>query len=159
MSSSNAFTARASSMPEIVLEYLGLIVAKLTGDLVSVRFLMFGLVGASGVIVNLVALSLLLDQGVTFAAARRRRCSPRLTSNYTLNNALTYRDRRRKGWRFLTGLLMFTALCSVGLVAGVGVSTFIYEEGPGWWLAGLAGAAVGIMWNYITSTAITWRVR
>jgi dolichol-phosphate mannosyltransferase len=82
-----------------------------------------------------------------------------MTSNYTLNNALTYRDRRRRGWRFVTGLLMFTALCSVGLVGGVGVSTFIYREQPEWWLAGLAGAAVGIMWNYITSTAITWRAR
>ena len=45
------------------------------------------------------------------------------------------------------------------ILAGVGVSTFIYHEEPRWWLAGLAGAAVGIMWNYITSTAITWRVR
>ena len=143
----------------IVLEYLGLIVAKLTGDLVSIRFLLFGLVGASGVIVNLVALSLLLDQGVTFSIAQAAAMLVAMTSNYTLNNALTYRDRRRTGWRFVTGLLMFTALCSVGLVGGVGVSTFIYREQPEWWLAGLAGAAVGIMWNYITSTAITWRAR
>ena len=143
----------------IILEYLGLIVAKLTGDLVSIRFLMFGLVGASGIVVNLVALSLLLDGGMAFSGAQTVAMLAALTSNYTLNNALTYRDRRRKGWQFVTGLLMFAALCSVGLVAGVGVSTFIYGEGPSWWLAGLAGAAVGVMWNYITSTAITWRVR
>ena len=143
----------------IVLEYLGLIVAKLTGDLVSVRFLFFGLVGASGLVVNLVALYLLLDQGVSFSVAQTAAMLTAMASNYTLNNALTYRDRRRRGWRFLTGLLMFTALCSVGLVAGVGVSTFIYRADSGWWLAGLAGAAVGIMWNYITSTAITWRAR
>lgn len=143
----------------IVLEYLGLIVAKLTGDLVSIRFLMFGLVGASGVLVNMLALSLLLDQGLTFSIAQTAAMLTAMVSNYTLNNAFTYRDRRRRGWRFLTGLLMFTALCSVGLVGGVGVSTFIYNEQPEWWLAGLAGAAVGIMWNYITSTAITWRAR
>jgi len=143
----------------IVLEYLGLIVAKLTGDLVSIRFLLFGLVGASGVVVNLLALWLLLGQGVTFSVAQAAAMLAAMTSNYALNNALTYRDRRRRGWRFVTGLLMFTALCSVGLVGGVGVSTFIYREQPEWWLAGLAGAAVGILWNYITSTAITWRAR
>ena len=143
----------------IVLEYLGLIVAKLTGDLVSIRFLMFGLVGASGVFVNLAALWALLNAGVGFTAAQSAAMLTAMTSNYTLNNALTYRDRRRRGWRFVTGLLMFAALCSVGLVGGVGVSTFIYEQAPRWWLAGLAGAAVGTMWNYVTSTAITWRGR
>jgi dolichol-phosphate mannosyltransferase len=143
----------------IVLEYLGLIVAKLTGDLVSIRFLLFGLVGASGVVVNLLVLWLLLGQGANFAVAQTVAMLTAMFSNYTLNNVLTYRDRRRRGWRFVTGLLMFTALCSVGLVGGVGVSTFIYNEQPAWWLAGLAGAAVGIMWNYITSTAITWRAR
>jgi len=40
-----------------------------------------------------------------------------------LNNTFTYRDRRRRGWRFLTGFGMFAALCSVGALAGVGVST------------------------------------
>ena len=143
----------------IVFEYLGLIVAKLTGDLVSIRFLMFGLVGASGVLVNLAALWGLLSVGVGFTVAQSAAMLTAMTSNYTLNNALTYRDRRRKGWRFLSGLLMFAALCSVGLVGGVGVSTFIYEQEPRWWLAGLAGAAVGTMWNYVTSTAITWRAR
>jgi len=143
----------------IVLEFLGLIVANLSGDLVSIRFLMFGLVGASGIAVNLAALWLVLQGGVGFATAQAIAMFTAMTWNYTLNNALTYRDRRRRGWRFLTGLAMFTALCSVGLVGGVGVSSFVYAQEPRWWLAGLAGAAVGIMWNYITSTAITWRAR
>ncbi|HET7714453.1 MAG TPA: glycosyltransferase [Bauldia sp.] len=143
----------------IVLEYLGLIVAKLTGDLISIRFVMFAFVGASGVVVNLAALWFLLAQNIEFSIAQTGAMLTALTWNYTLNNALTYRDRRRRGWRFLTGLVMFAGLCSVGLVGGVGVSTFIYHQEPRWWLAGLAGAAVGTMWNYITSTAITWRVR
>jgi dolichol-phosphate mannosyltransferase len=143
----------------IVIEYLGLIVAKLSRDLVSIRFLLFALVGASGVIVNLAVLWGALEAGAGFAAAQTIAMLTAMASNYALNNALTYRDRRRRGWRFLTGLLMFAALCSVGVIGGVGVSTFIYERGPGWWLAGLAGAAVGTLWNYVTSTVITWRAR
>ena len=42
-----------------------------------------------------------------------------MVSNFTLNNALTYRDRRRRGWRFFAGLLMFSALCSIGVIGGV----------------------------------------
>ncbi len=145
----------------VVIEYLGLVVAKLSGDLVSIRFLMFALVGASGIVVNLVVLWLALAAGAGFAAAQTIAMIAAMASNYTLNNALTYRDRRRKGWRFVSGLLMFAALCSVGVIGGVGVSSFIYDQGHGlvWWLAGLAGAAVGTLWNYVTSTAITWRSR
>ena len=79
--------------------------------------------------------------------------------NYTLNNAFTYRDLRRRGWRFLTGFGMFAALCSFGVVAGVGVSSLLYTNPSRWWMAGLAAAAVGAAWNYVTNSAITWRPR
>ena len=143
----------------VVFEYLGLVIAKLSGDLVSIRFLMFAMVGASGVVVNMAVLWAALAAGAGFATAQTIAMLAAMASNYTLNNALTYRDRRRRGWRFVTGLFLFAALCSVGVVGGVGVSTFIYQQGPAWWLAGLAGAAVGTLWNYVTSTAITWRAR
>jgi dolichol-phosphate mannosyltransferase len=79
-----------------------------------------------------------------------------MTSNYCLNNALTYRDRRLHGWRFLAGLISFAALCGLGVVAAVGVSTLLYQAGASWWLAGVAGAARGGLWNYVASSAITW---
>jgi len=44
----------------VVLEYLGLLVSKASGGLLSIRFLMFGLVGCSGVVVNLAVLGVLL---------------------------------------------------------------------------------------------------
>jgi len=40
-----------------------------------------------------------------------------MTSNYSLNNAFTYRDRRLHGWRFLTGLVSFASLCKHVMVA------------------------------------------
>lgn len=143
----------------VVLEYLGLLVAKASGDLVSTRFLAFGMVGSAGVIVHLATLRLLLVNGLTFTPAQTTAMLVAMTFNYTINNALTYRDRRRRGWRFFTGLGMFAGLCSFGVVAGVGVSTVFYESEPRWWLAGLAGAAVGAAWNYVTNSAITWRAR
>ncbi|HVX57067.1 MAG TPA: GtrA family protein, partial [Candidatus Saccharimonadales bacterium] len=143
----------------VVLEYLGLLVAKASGDLVSTRFLAFGMVGSAGVIVHLATLRLLLVNGLTFTPAQTTAMLVAMTFNYTVNNALTYRDRRRRGWRFFTGLGMFAGLCSFGVVAGVGVSTVFYESEPRWWLAGLAGAAVGAAWNYVTNSAITWRAR
>src|SRR6185503_3364599 len=47
----------------VVVQYLGLLIAKLSRDVVSPRFIMFALVGASGVVINLVILRVLLQFG------------------------------------------------------------------------------------------------
>ncbi len=143
----------------IVTEYFGLIIAKLTGGLVTPRFLMFCAVGSIGLLVHLCMLRFLLVDGLSFPAAQTFAMMSAILSNYTLNNALTYRDRRRHGWRFVTGLALFSLLCSFGVFAGVGLSTLIYNQEPRWWLDGIAGAVIGAVWNYITSSAITWRAR
>lgn len=141
----------------VALEYAGLLVAKMSGDLISTRFLAFGLVGSAGVVVHLAVLHALLPHGLSFAVAQTAAMFSAMTFNYTLNNTFTYRDQRRRGWRFVTGLLIFGALCSFGVVAGVGVSSMLYSEHSRWWVAGLAGAVVGSAWNYITNSAVTWR--
>ena len=82
-----------------------------------------------------------------------------MTSNFALNNLITYRDRRLIGWGFVRGLLSFYLICFFGAVANVGVAAFIYAKEPIWWLAGLAGAIVGSVWNYAASGYFTWRPR
>src|SRR5690606_20800408 len=115
----------------VTLDYLGLLVSKLFGDLVSVRFLMFGLVGASGVVVHLVALKAALELiGLPFNAAQTLATVVAMTTNFYLNNRLTYRDRRLTGLAALRGLLSFYAVCSVGVLANVGVANLIYEREP-----------------------------
>ncbi|HEX8049317.1 glycosyltransferase family 2 protein [Rhizobium sp.] len=141
----------------VVFEYLGLLIAKWSGDIISSRMLLFGLVGLSGVVVHLTILRLLLLGGQAFPASQASAMLAAVISNYTFNNALTYRDRRRHGARFLTGLMLFSAFCSIGVLAGTGVSSLFYSQEPQWWLAGLAGAVIGAGWNYITSSMITWR--
>jgi dolichol-phosphate mannosyltransferase len=143
----------------VVTEYLGLLVAKASGDIISTRLLMFGLVGSLGLVLHLALLSLMLQEGASFTVAQTLAMCGAILSNYTLNNILTYRDRRRRGWDFVTGFFMFAALCSVGVVAGVGISVAFYQNSPQWWLDGIAGALVGALWNYVTNSAITWRAR
>ncbi len=80
-----------------------------------------------------------------------------MTTNFVLNNQLTYRDRRLSGLAMLRGLVTFYAVCSVGVLANVGVANLIYESEPVWWIAGAAGAVMGAVWNYAASSVLTWR--
>jgi dolichol-phosphate mannosyltransferase len=78
-----------------------------------------------------------------------------MTFNFLLNNLFTYRDRRLKGWRLVSGLGSFYAVCGLGAAANVGIAASIVGRQP-WWLAGLAGAAVSAVWNYAMSSIFTW---
>jgi dolichol-phosphate mannosyltransferase len=140
-----------------VLEYLGLLLAKFSSDWLSLRFALFALVGATGLAVHLWALRYGLALGLDFDWAQTLAAYTAMTSNFALNNQLTYRDRRLRGLSALRGLLTFYAVCSVGTLANVGVANWAYGNRSSWWLAGTAGAVMGLAFNYAASSMLTWR--
>jgi dolichol-phosphate mannosyltransferase len=144
----------------VALDFLGLVLAKLTNDVVSLRFLMFAMVGGTGLFVHLGTLYIALKLfEVPFAEAQAAGAFIAMTSNFILNNFFTYRDQRLKGFAILGGLLAFYLVCSVGLFANVGVAFSVYDQEPIWWLAGAAGALMGVVWNYAMSGLFVWRKR
>jgi dolichol-phosphate mannosyltransferase len=144
----------------VALDFLGLVLAKLTRDAVSLRFLLFAMVGSIGLLVHFAALYLALEAFAwPFPEAQGFGALSAMTSNFLLNNFLTYRDQRLKGLAILRGLLLFYLVCSVGLLANVGVAKSVFDQEPIWWLAGAAGALMGVVWNYAMSGLFVWRRR
>ncbi|WKA30569.1 glycosyltransferase family 2 protein [Bradyrhizobium roseum] len=144
----------------VALDFLGLVLAKLTNDAVSLRFLLFALVGSTGLAVHLATLFVTLKLlNLPFAEAQACGAFVAMTTNFILNNFLTYRDQRLKGFAVLRGLLAFYFVCSVGLLANVGVAFAVYDHEPTWWVAGAAGALMGVVWNYAMSGLLVWRKR
>jgi dolichol-phosphate mannosyltransferase len=144
----------------VALDFLGLVLAKFTHDAVSLRFLLFAMVGGSGLVVHLGTLFVALNLfDLPFPEAQAAGALVAMTTNFVLNNFLTYRDQRLKGFSILWGLLSFYLVCSVGLLANVGVAFSVYDQEPIWWLAGAAGALMGVVWNYAMSGLFVWRKR
>jgi dolichol-phosphate mannosyltransferase len=141
-------------------EYLMLLLQKLVGPVFPVRFVLFALIGGLGVGTHLLTLwfgTHVLLAG--FAAAQTAATMVAMTGNFLLNNLFTYRDRRLRGRRLWTGLISFYAVCGVGTVANVGVAAHLVYGNHSWWLAGLAGAVVSVVWNYAMSSIFTWSSR
>ncbi|MCG6207205.1 glycosyltransferase family 2 protein [Rhodopseudomonas sp. HC1] len=144
----------------VALDFLGLVLAKYSNDILSLRFMLFALVGSTGVIVHFLTLYIVLKVlEQPFAEAQGIAALVAMTSNFILNNFLTYRDQRLKGFAILRGLLLFYLVCGVGLLANVGVAFAVYNEHITWWLAGAAGALMGVVWNYAMSGLFVWRKR
>jgi dolichol-phosphate mannosyltransferase len=143
----------------VALEYLIALYDRRFGKLVPVRFAMFSAIGVIGVGIHMGVLALFyLVAGTTFLLGQIAATVVAMTFNFLLNNALTYRDRRLKGWRqLLDGWVSFCVVCSVGAVANVGVAAFLYDFHYGAWAASaLAGVFVGAVWNYALSSRFVW---
>ena len=155
-----SFSARQAGESKLdamaVSDYLGLIVSRLSGNLVPPRALLFFVVGASGLAIHLTILRIGLALGLAFAWAQTVAAVTAMTSNYLVNNEITYRDRRLRGVKLLIGYLRFCALCGVGLIANVAVADLAQRHLHLWWVAGFVGAVFGAVWNYVSTSLAVW---
>ncbi len=142
----------------VLFDFLAGLYDKLLGRAIPTRFALFGTVGALGVIVHMAVLAiLLLGFGEGFVLAQAAAVWAAMTFNFWLNNWLTYRDKRLKGWgAVLRGWAGFCATCAVGAFANVAAATFLQGQGAHWALAALAGIVIGSVWNYALSSRFVW---
>src|ERR1700676_2814100 len=138
-------------------DYFMLLLDKLIGRWVPVRFIAFSIVGATGIAVHFAVLTLVF-QGLHrgFVAGQAVATLGAMTFNYTVNNILTYRDRRLIGGRWLRGWASFVLACSIGGLANLSVASTVYGFGRGWFPAAIAGIMVGAVWNYAATRMLTW---
>ena len=138
-------------------DYLMLLLDKLVGHIVPVRFIAFGLVGAVGVVLHFAVLTTLFRwMELHFAVSQASATIAAMISNFALNNALTFRDMRLKGWRWARGLALFVLVCGIGALANVGIASYLFTRNRMWVLAAFAGIVVGAVWNYAMSAMYTW---
>ena len=140
----------------------------------SVRFIKFAIVGASGTVVNLCAF-------LAFAAlfgVRDWRISGLATlvanlTNYFSNNAWTFVDRAHGGWSVLRGYLSYLGLSLVGMCAStltfagltLAYHTYLHSlqsSKESYLLAlvfQLVAILVGTVFNYELNSRFTWRTK
>lgn len=151
--------AGESKMDAGVLFDFGLLLLdKMVGQVVPVRFVMFAIIGALGLVGHMIVLRLGIVLGLEFGVAQSVATAAAIVGNFVLNNEITFRDRRLKRRRLLRGLIVFAAVCSVGAAANLNVASLMVSAGhQAWWAAGIVGAAMSLVWNYAVGSTLTWR--
>jgi dolichol-phosphate mannosyltransferase len=137
--------------------YVMLLLDKLVGHIIPVRFVAFSIVGAFGVAVHFLILAALFhfrQSDFTFDQAIATVCT--MTVNFAVNNVLTYRDQRLRGMGWLRGWLSFNLACSVGGLMNIGLATYLNELTGARYMAALAGILIGAVWNYAVTKRFTW---
>ena len=147
--------------PLVGLDFLGLVAHHATGGVLPIRFVLFAAIGGVGLVVHLaILLELIRAFGAAdFAYDQIGATIGAMASNFVLNNEITYRSYRYRGFGMIGGFLLFALLCSVGAIANVNIASWLFQSHERWWIAGFAGGLVGVVWNYAASTTFVWRRR
>ncbi len=122
------------------------------------RAISFAIVGLSGVIVQLTTTQILMTLFyMNFRQALTVSVIAAATSNYLINNALTFRSNRLSGKALLKGLLKFLLVASLPVIANISLATTFYNvvaRNEFW--AQLIGIVVVFVWNYAASSRFVW---
>jgi dolichol-phosphate mannosyltransferase len=140
----------------IMAELAGQLVQARTQGLIPGRFVMFALVGATGIVSHMVVLLALTLAGAPFWASQLAAIGVAMTGNFLLNNALTFRDLRLSGTAMWQGLMGFYLACAGGALIAEIVGTGLDRLGAPLVLAGLSGAVCAAMWNYWSASRAAW---
>ncbi|QKR99454.1 glycosyltransferase family 2 protein [Sphingomonas sp. CL5.1] len=143
----------------IMLEFLFLLIEKVTRGLIPPRFVLFSAVGGLGLLFHLAILQTLKVFGSTFLFAQTVATVAAMTLNYVVNNSVTYRSQRLRGARFVGGYFVFCLVCSIGGIANIGVADLVLAGEGNWALAGIAGALMSAVFNFGVATQFVWTQR
>lgn len=123
------------------------------------RFISFALVNGVGILVHLGTLMVMVGLlGAGFTLSQFMGTLFGMAFNFSVNNAVTYSDQMLRGRRFVIGFGLFCVLCSVGVVANVGMANILHERYTevSYVLPALAGALIAVVWNYAATRTFVW---
>ncbi|MEM8805990.1 MAG: glycosyltransferase [Cyanobacteria bacterium P01_G01_bin.38] len=141
--------------------------AKLPQKFPLKRFLRFGVVGFSGVFVDMALLFLLSDPStLAWGLTRSKIIASEIAilNNFIWNDAWTFADiaQSQKGWQArIKRFLKFNLICLGGLILNVLLLNFFFNVvfgGQYRYLANLIAIALVTVWNFWLNLKLSWRV-
>ncbi|WP_083636978.1 glycosyltransferase [Leptolyngbya sp. 'hensonii'] len=130
-----------------------------------VRFFRFGLVGLSGVFVDMAMFYLLSDPSALALGLTRSKilaAETAVINNFLWNDFWTFRDlaANQQGWRKrLKRFLKFNIICLIGLVLNVLLLNLFFNVFHlNRYLANLIAIVLVAVWNFWISLKLSWRV-
>ena len=124
------------------------------------RAISFGFVGSTGVIIQLItSYILIIIFGLNFEIALPFSVVTAASTNFLINNSLTFRIKRLRKKKLIWGLFKFLLVSSLPIFANVGIATSFYNYiSPNTFISQMAGIIIVFIWNYAASSRFVWNL-
>lgn len=128
-------------------------------EIVKRSFFKFAVVGTIGFIINTVILEIMVRMGLHPALGSAAGAELAIISNFILNNAWTFGDRKVTGLRMLPKFLQFNVTSLGALIiqtASVWVGTALFGNAV-YFVSYIVGVGIGLIWNYTMYSKVIWK--
>ena len=115
------------------------------------------MVGLSGIFVQLLITGLAMLLINQFPTSQTLGIVAAMTSNYFLNNIITFQERKLKSLDLIRGLFSFYLICSLGAFANIAIATYVFGFSSNWLISSFIGACFGAVWNFTLTSIFTWK--
>lgn len=139
-----------------IFNMLGQIAENVTRGLLPASFFVFAIVGSVGVVIHLGILSFLL-MSFGFIVANAISTLMAMTSNYFLNNYLTFHNLHKTFSERLSGLIKYSFTNSFSILANIGVASQFYANNFSEISSALIGILAGLILNYFLSLNLVFK--
>ena len=136
---------------------IGQIVENRSLGLIPESFFVFSIVGSSGVLLQLTFLNLLLQITNNFFISNAIGIFIAMTSNYALNNLLTFHNIHKTLFARLKGLSRYYLANSLSIFANIGIATQLYSNEFSVLSSALVGILAGLILNYFLSRNLVFK--
>ena len=135
----------------ILMSLPGQIIENKSNGLISSLFVMFACVGSIGVLVHLGSLALMLFLGVNFYFSNIIGTLLAMTSNYLLNNLITFFNIHNTFAKKIKGYIKYLLMNSISILANIGIASNFYLRDYSEITSALIGIFAGLLLNYMLS--------
>ena len=144
----------------VIWDFLISLIHSFLGRIIPRRAISFAAVGAIGIIVQLSITYLFLwSTSLNFEIVLPIAVVTSASSNYFINNLLTFRANRLKYKLLLEGYLKFLLISSLPIIANVGLTNIFYKSfSSNTFASQLAAIFIVFIWNYAASSKVVWKI-
>ncbi len=132
---------------------------KRTFQLIPLQMISYGMVGITGVLIQILTTEILMSKyEFLFKEALPIAVIISATSNYLINNYLTFKSNKLKGIRLIKGLIKFLIMATFTILLNILLANYFYNfiinnE----ILAQIASILIVFILNYVGSSKFVWK--
>ena len=135
-----------------------LIANKISNGIYPEKLSAYLFVGTAGLLINYFTLFLMhIFYGLPYQISQITAVLVSMLFNFHLNNLITFKRKKKIGFKYIQGLTLFMAINSIGFLANINIAFYLYNNDNVWWLSSFVGIIAFTMISFLFSRFAIWK--
>ena len=143
---------------DVIFSFVDQILNKATNGIYPEKLSAYLFVGTLGILFNYSALILThIIFSLPYQISQIIAVLFSMLTNFHLNNSITFKRKKKIGWAYASGLILFLMINSIGFLANINIAFYLYNNDNSWWLSSFVGVIAFTLISFLFSRFAIWK--